>query len=162
MIWYMTTFNEYGYVTERSWVRAPPGCVIFNLIKCRLFQGHSCVNLYRQLFRHIYIYIYTWCIAWTILDMNTNVMQNGMQNKISITIEMVIHRNPSWWSRHIRFPRISFGMGLSHWHRKKDQNALAPQKDLASDAWNRIALLFAWIYEKVMRPNMLVLPRPLF
>ena len=60
----------------------------------------------------------------------------------------------------IRFPRKLLGMWISHWHTNKKQNALAPPNDIASIAWmNKIAILCARIYEKVMRPNIFALAR---
>ena len=46
-------------------------------------------------------------------------------------------------------------MELIHWNIDREQNALAPPKDLV----NKIAVLCAQIYEKEMRPNTLAFPR---
>ena len=103
MIWDMTS-NGTRYVIERSWVRAPPGCANFHLIKCGLFQGYWCVTLYRQIYIYLYIYLYI-CMVHCFDDW-----------KSSIKLERVINANPLCWSCHIQFPWKLFGMELSHWH----------------------------------------------
>ena len=52
VIWDMTTINPTRYVIKWSLVRAPSGVCYFPPHKMSTFQGHSCVNLYRQIYKH--------------------------------------------------------------------------------------------------------------
>ena len=108
----------------------------------------------------IYIYIYG-ALLWR-LDIGTPSIKSKISKNVisSINLERVINPNPLWWSCHIQFPWKLFGVELSHWYIEQEQSALAPLKDLALNAWmNKIAILCAWIYKKLMRPNILAFPR---
>ena len=144
----MTNIDGTRYVIERSWVRSPSGVCYFPRHECRLIYRHN-------IYMHIYI-----ALLWRFDTWPPSMESQMAKNLISsIKLKRVINPNPLWWSRHIWFPWKLYAMELSHWHMNTKQNALAPPNDLASIAWmNKIAILYARIYEKAMCPNILASP----
>ena len=91
-------------------------------------------------------------------DLESKMMAKNLRS--GMKLKRLIKPNPLWWSRHVRFTRKLFGMELNHWHINKRQNVFALPNHLASNAWmNKVAILCARIYEKVMWPNILALPQ---
>ena len=83
--------------------------------------------------------IYICCIVWQ-FDTWSPSIESKMAKKLirNIKLKRAIDPNPLWQSRHIRFPRKLFSMGLSLWYMNKKKNALAPPNELALIAWTKL------------------------